>query len=81
MYHKMTPFIVLKCNKVTVHEVIPEAATRCVLQKKLFIKNLQISQENTYVGVSFLKLHIFKPAYLLKRDSRPDAFLWTLQNF
>ena len=53
MYHEMTPFIVLKCNKVTVHEILSEAATRSVLQKKLFIKNLHFSQENTYVGVSF----------------------------
>ena len=33
--------------------VCQEAATRSVLQKKEFLKNLQISQVNTYVGVSF----------------------------
>ena len=33
--------------------VCQEAATRSVLQKKEFLKNLQISQVNTYVGASF----------------------------
>ena len=33
--------------------VCQEAATGSVLQKKEFLKNLQISQVNTYVGVSF----------------------------
>ena len=33
----------------------PEAATRVVLYKKLLLKILQYSQENTYVGVSFIK--------------------------
>ena len=30
-----------------------EAATECVLQKKVFLKISQISQENTGDGVSF----------------------------
>ena len=32
---------------------IPEAATGGVLQKKVFLKIMQISQKNTCVGVSF----------------------------
>ena len=39
------------------------------LQKKVFLKISQISQENTCVGVSF------GPATLLKRDSNTGAFL------
>ena len=39
------------------------------LLKKLFLKSPQISQENTYVGVSF------RPATLSKRDSNTGAFL------
>ena len=40
------------------------------------------SQENTYVGVSFLiKLLAWRPATLLKRDSNTLAFLWILRNF
>ena len=32
---------------------ITEEATRDVLSKKVFLKNLQISQEDTFVEVSF----------------------------
>ena len=47
-----------------------EATTRGVLWKKVFLKILQNSQENTYARVSFLK-----------RDSGTGVFLWILQNF
>ena len=61
----MTQFIFLKCNKERIHEIFPELAIGGVLQKKVFLKISQISQENTYVGVSFLiKLQAFKPGYL-----------------
>ena len=49
----MASFIVLICNKEKVQEIFPEAATGCVLQKKLFLKFFQILKEITYVGVSF----------------------------
>ena len=47
--------------------VCSEAATRVVLQKNVFLKISQISQENTYVGVSFQqhcrqKFHLRKTA-------------------
>ena len=42
-----------------------EAATRCVLWNKLFLKNLQNSQENNCVGVSILiKLQVFFTEHL-----------------
>ena len=47
---------------------------RCSV-KKVFLKFLQISRENTYVGVSF------RPATLFKRDSNTVVFLWNLWNF
>ena len=46
--------------------------------KELFLKILQYSQENTYVGVS---LPTFKSAILSKRDSKANVFLWILRNF
>ena len=46
--------------------------------KKVFLKILQYSQENTCVGVS---LRTFKSAILSKRDSNADIFLWILRNF
>ena len=46
-----------------------------VLDKKLFLKIFQYSQENSSVGVSFLiKLQALSPATLLKRDSRTVVF-------
>ena len=42
---------------------------RCSI-KKLLLKSLQYSQENTSVWIS-----------LLKRDSKTSVFLWILQNF
>ena len=45
--------------------------------KKLFLKNLQYSQENTCGGVSFL---VKLQKTLLKRDSNTGAFLWKLRN-
>ena len=44
---------------------------RC-FAKKLLLKILQYSQENTYVGVSS---RVFKSAILSKRDSNVDLFL------
>ena len=46
--------------------------------KEVFLKILQYSQENTYIGVS---LRTFKSAILSKRDSKADVFLWILRNF
>ena len=46
--------------------------------KKVLLKILQHSQENTCVGVS---LRAFKSAILSKRDSNDDVFAWILQNF
>ena len=47
----------------------------------MFVKFLQISQENTCVGVSLTKLQAFGSGTLLKRDSNTGVFLWNLQNF
>ena len=46
-----------------------------VLQKKVFLKILQISQENTCIGASFNKVASLRPATLLKRDFNTSAFL------
>ena len=43
----------LKCNKERFHKIFPDVATGCVLSRKVFLLISQISQENTYVGVSF----------------------------
>ena len=56
----------------------PEAATRGVLCKKLFLEISQNSQENTCARVSFLiKLQALgrRPAMLLKGDSGTGGFL------
>ena len=60
-----------------------EAAIRsAALWKKLFLKISQYSQESTCVGVcSLIKLPVFAPVTLLKRDSNTAAYLWTLGNF
>ena len=50
---------------------------RCSV-KKVLLKILHISQEITWMGVSFLA---FRPATLLKRDSNIGVFLWILRNF
>ena len=55
---------------------ITEAATGKVLYKKLFLKFLQYSHENTCVGVSFLiKFQALSPVTLLKRDSKTGVFM------
>ena len=46
--------------------------------KKLFLKILRYSQENTYVGVS---LQVFTSAILLKRDTKAYVFQRILRNF
>ena len=40
-------------KKKNATEIIPEAATRCLLWKKVFLKVAHNSQENTCVGVTF----------------------------
>ena len=54
-----------------------EKATRSVLQKKLVSKISPYIQENTCVGVSFwwslIKMQVWRPATLLKRDSSTDV--------
>ena len=45
----------------------PEAATAGVLWKKMFLKNLQYSQEITCIGVSFLRSFLIK--HLFSRTS------------
>ena len=51
----------------------PEAATRGVIQEKLFLSNFKNSKENTCARVSFL--------IKLKKDSGTGVFLWILPNF
>ena len=53
---------------------------RCSM-KKLFLKILQYSQENTYVGVFFNKNAGVQSVTLIKRDSNTGVFLWVLRNF
>ena len=43
----------------------------------MFLKVLQISPENTCVGVSFSKVAVPRPAILLKRDCNTDVFQWS----
>ena len=53
-----------------------------VLQKKVFLKISETSEENTCVGVSFLiKLQGFRPATFFKGDSNTGIFLRNLRNF
>ena len=52
---------------------ILEAATGGVLEKKVFLKIWQTSQENSCVG--------FNPATFLKRDSNTRVLLWNLRKF
>ena len=58
-----------------------EAVTGDALWKKVFLQILQISQENTCVGVFFYEVASLQPASFLKRDSNTSALLWSLQNF
>ena len=51
-----------------------EAVTRGVPLKKAFLKNLQNSQENTCVRVSFLKKLQTQPATLLKKNIKHRCF-------
>ena len=46
--------------------------------KEVFLKFLQYSQENTYIGVSWWT---FKSVVLSKKNSKADVFLWILRNF
>ena len=53
-----------------------EAGTGGILEKKLFLKIFQYSQENTSVGVTFIiKLQALNPATLSKRASNIGVFL------
>ena len=59
-----------------------EAATWGILSKKLFLKILQISQENNCARVSFLiKLQASGLQLYYKRDSGTGVLLWNLRNF
>ena len=58
-----------------------EAATGTPLQEKVFLKILQISQENTCVDVFLIDLQVLKGVTLLKAVSNKGVFLWNLQNF
>ena len=49
--------------------------------KKVFLENLQISQENTCVEVFLIELQTFRPVFLFKRDSNTDVLLRNLRNF
>ena len=49
--------------------------------KKVFLKILQILQENTSVGVFLIKLQVFGPTILLKSDFNADVFVWNLRKF
>ena len=44
---------------------------------KIFAKSL----ENICIEVSLLKLQIYRPVALFKRDSRTGVFLWILHSF
>ena len=52
-----------------------EVAVRRCSSKKVLLKILQYSQENTCVGVSFNKVQAFRQAFLLKRDSNAGVSL------
>ena len=46
------------------------------------LKNfLDFSGKHFCWSLFLIKLQLFKPVYLLKRDSNTSVFLWTLQNF
>ena len=49
--------------------------------KKVFLKNSQISQENSCIGVSFQWRYRHGSTISLKRDSSTGVFFWNLQNF
>ena len=55
---------------------LSEAATKAVL--KAFVIS---SQETLVLESLFKKLHVCKPAILLKRDPNTGVFLWILRNF
>ena len=50
-------------------------------KKKVFLKILQASQDNTCVGVFFNKVAALQPTSFLKKDSNKNAFLLSLLNF
>ena len=56
-----------------------EAVVQKCSIKKVFLKFLQNSEENTRVRVSFRQ--ICGPVALWKRDSGADVFLWIFRNF
>ena len=58
-----------------------EAAAGGFMWKKVFLKILQILQENTSVGVFLIKLQVFGPTILLKSDFNADVFVWNLRKF
>ena len=61
---------------------LSEAATGGILWKKVFLKILQNSRENTCASVSFLiKLQASGLQLYEKRYPGTGVFLWILQNF
>ena len=79
--NKLTVFIFIpSCPELI--SVTPEAATRGVLSKKMFLKMSEISQKNTCGrSLSLIKLQVFRPTILLRRDSNAGVFRWNLRNF
>ena len=53
---------------------------RC-FSKLVFLKISEYSRENLCWGLFLIKLQVWKPETLLKRDSSIVVFLWTLRNF
>ena len=49
--------------------------------KYVFLKILQISQENICVSLFLINVHGLRPPTLLKRDSNTVAFLWNFSIF
>ena len=54
---------------------LSEATTGDILQKKVFLENSKISQENTCVGVCFYKVEILRACCIFKKDFNADSLL------
>ena len=64
---------------VSSHKILEKYNEQKMLHKKTI---LQYSQKNTCFGVSFMiKMQVFSPATLLKRDSNTGVSLQILRNF
>ena len=62
-------------------EKAPEAATRNVLYKKVFLMISQFHRKTPVLESLFDKVADLKPWTLLKRDSKTGVLLWNLRNF